>query len=1023
MKLEQTCLQALRECCRDEAAFQRLCEVLAIAAPDELPPSPDALPASPRPGNPAAPQSPLESSPSVSSPNGQAHQSAAQYYRAMLDASPDLMFRIDATGRYLDFKGNGLIHVPREQIVGKTLPDLLPPDVAALCYQAIQMALQTGELQICEYELSEVHGQRRYEARVAVSGADEVLWVVRDVTERQQVEARLRASEDRLQSFFEATVEAVIIHNYQHVLDVNPAAEQLFGYSYDELVGMPVLDLAAAEWRAAIAQHWQSLSSPTQPYEYEARGVRQDGTTFLGAVSAKAIQYRGKLARVASIRDITAQKATEVAIRESEARNRALLAAIPDLLFRIHRNGTYLDCKADDKSTLILPIQALLGKTVYDVLPHDVAEQRMMYVQRALATGEPQNFEYQLRRSTLHPNPLLDHLYHQAGYYGSPLAEDSDLRDYEARIVVSGQDEVIVIVRDITDRKRSEAKIRLSEEKFSKTFRSSPTPMTLATLMDGRLIDVNDGFCSTFGYAPKELIGRSVHELNFWVYPEQREAIVQILQEQGAVRDRECQFRHRDGSIRTALFAAEIIHIGEQACLIDVLTDITDRKLAEQQLLAAAERDRLIGEIALRIRRSLQLDDILNTTVAEVRQFLQADRVCIGHGTGEDSGIIVAESVVSPWKSLKGTIVNDPEHLRELEDAFSQGQSWNISDTDDIQGYPKIAAYFKQNQVRAVLGMPIFLEDELFGLLVVHQCSAPRQWQTSEVELLKQLATQVSIAIQQSRLYEQVRDLNTELEQKVRDRTAQLQQKMEELQDLNELKDEFLNAFSHDLRTPVMGISLVINNLLNQPGETVAIPRMVLERMLQSNQHQLQLIKSFLEAHSAETRGVTLSPELVQIGALVQAIAAELEPLVQQNQATLVNRVPADLPLVNADPVQLRRVFENLITNALNHNPPAITITIRATVEDAWIRCAIQDDGVGMSQATCDRLFQRYARGSQSRHSTGIGLGLYLCRQIITAHGGQIGVNSQPQQGAEFWFTLPLAIAPGHHAAPAEPAV
>lgn len=1003
MELEQTSLQALRECCRDEAAFRHLCEVLSQTS------AIDAVRQKPRPDS-------KNSYPSYfagrSHPNGHADPSAAQHYRAMLDASPDLMFRIDATGRYLDFKGNGLTHIPREQIVGKTLPDLLPPHVATLCHTAILKALQTGTLQTCEYELLEDTGRRHYEARVAVSGDDEVLWVVRDVTERKQVEERLRASEDRLQSFFEATFEAVIIHNYQQILDVNPAAERLFGYRHEEMVGMSVLNLAAESSRKAIAHHWQSLSDPYQPYQYEETGIRKDGTTFLGAVSAKAIEYRGKVARVASIRDITEQKAAEVAMRESEARNRALLEAIPDLLFRIHRDGRYLDCKADEKSTLMLPITALLGKTVYDVLPKDVAEERMMYVHRALATGQPQNFEYQLQRSTLRPNPLLDHLYEQASYHSGSLARDADVRDYEARIVVSGQDEVIAIVRDITDRKRSEAKIRLSEEKFSKTFRSSPTPMTIATLMDGCLKEVNAGFCRTFGYQPEELIDRSVHELNFWVHPQQRDEMVRILQERGAVRDMECQFRHRDGSIRTALFAAEIIHIGGEACLIDVLTDITDRKLAEQQLLAAAERDRLIGEIALRIRRSLQLDDILNTTVAEVRQFLRADRVCIGHGTGEDSGIIAAESVIAPWRSLKGSVVNNPDHLRELEAVFAQERSWSISDTREMTGYPNIAAYFQENQIRAFLGMPIYLDDELFGLLVVHQCSAPRKWRTSEVELLKQLATQVSIAIQQSRLYEQVRDLNTELEQKVRDRTAQLQQKMEELQELNELKDEFLNAFSHDLRTPVMGISLVINNLLNQPGDTIPISRMILERMLQSNSHQLQLIKSFLEAHSAETRGVTLNPELVQVGSLVRVIAEDLEPLMEQNQATLTNQVPSDLPLVNADPVQLRRVFENLMTNALNHNPRGITITIDAKVEDDWLRCAIRDNGVGMSQETCDRLFQRYARGKQSRHSTGIGLGLYLCRQIITAHGGQIGVISEPNQGAEFWFTLPLAISP-----------
>lgn len=982
MGFEEDCLQAMRECCRDEAAFHRLCGLLLQ--------------------------------------RDQASSQGAAHYQAMLAASPDLVFRINAEGEYLDFKANGMRQIPRAAIVGKHLPDLLPLDVAQLCHGSIRQALATGELQTCEYVLSEPTGVRHYEARVTVSGPQEVLWIVQDVTERKRVQADLRASEERLQSFFDATFEAVIIHDYHQVLDVNPAAEQLFGYTYDDMIGMSVLDLAAEESQGTIIQRWRSLRTPTQPYDYEAWGVRQDGSRFAALVSVKAIHYRGQMARVASIRDMTVQQNAAQAIRQSEARNRALLEAIPDLIFRIRRDGTYLDCKSGENSTLMVAPEALVGQTVYDVLPPHLAQERMNYVHQALKTGKIQSFEYQLKLSMIQPNTMLNQLYKQVSRHHGTYVQADPLRDYEARIVVSGEDEVIAIVRDISERKQAEAALRLSEEKFSKTFRSSPNPMTIATLLDGRLMEVNDGFLETFGYSLADLIGHSVHEINFWVNPALRQEMVQRLQEQGSVRNMECQFHTRDGRIRDVLFSAEIIHIGGQACLIDVMTDITERKQAERKLLAAAERDRLLGQIALRIRESLDLQQILDTTVNEVRQYLKADRVCIGHGGEEETGVIVAESVDSPWNSLLGTVLRNPEHLRELEELFADGQVRVLNDTELMQGYPAIAAHYAHYQVRAALSVPILLENQFFGLLVVHQCSGSRTWQPSEVELMKQLAVQVSIAIQQAKLYQQVRILNADLERKVQERTAQLQQKMEELQELNELKDEFLNAFSHDLRTPVMGISLVINNLLNQPGDTISVSRMILERMVQSNQHQLQLIRSFLEAHSAETRGVNLNPELVQLGLLVQVIVEDLEPLVHKNQAILLNQVPPDLPLVNADSMQLRRVFENLMTNALNHNPPGVQITIAALVEEDWIRFTIQDDGVGMGAETRDRLFQRYSRGLKSRHSTGIGLGLYLCRQIITAHGGQIGVDSQPNQGATFWLTLPLAIPTGANSLPEE---
>ncbi|MFQ3616029.1 MAG: PAS domain S-box protein [Cyanobacteriota bacterium] len=971
-------LRALRDCCQDEAAFERLRALLNLAD--------------------GSARLSLEAR-SVDAHSEDAH-SVEERYRAMLDAIPDLMFRFDRQGHYLDCEGKQVVTLPREEIIGKHVTEILPPDVAEICLAAIRRTLETGRLQTCAYQLWVDGTLRDYEARLVVSGQDEVLSVVQDVTECQRVESDLQASEDRLRCFFEATFEAVIIHNFQQVLDVNPAAVELLGYPAEELIGMPVINLIAPESQEMVREKWRSLAHPDDSYSYEATGIRKDGSRFFGVVFAKGIQYRGQQARVASIRNITARK-------QAELRYQAMLNAIPDLMFRINLDGIYLDSKAEHDSDLLMPAKDLVGRSIYDVLPHDVAEQRMEYVRRAIATGEIQVFEYQLQ------------LKHPSRYATTQTDCDPYLRDYEARVVVSGEDEALVIVRDISERKRSEAALRQSEEKFSKAWRSSPNPMSIATLLDGRMIDCNDGFLEVTGYTRDEVIGRQVHDLKVWANPGDRNKMVTLLQRDGSVHNLEHRLRTRSGEVREGLFSAEIIEINGEQCLIDTIVDITELKQAQAQLLATTERDRLLGEIALRIRQSLDLEQILNTTVEEVRRVLKADRVTIGLDLEDRRGQIVAESVDSRWPSMKGLIIEDTEYLEETRRGFAKREVEVVNDVD-TSDHPRATRALTEFQVRAWLAVPIMLGNDFFGLLVVDQCDNSRQWRTEEIEFLVQLGTQVSIAIQQSKLYEQVRELNTSLEQKVRERTLELQQKNEELLELNALKDEFLNAFSHDLRTPVMGISLVINNLLNQPGDTIPISRAMLERMLQSNDYQLQLIKSLLEAHSVETRGVSLNYELVQLSLLIQVIAEDLEPLVAKNHATLRNEVPPDLPLVNADSMQIRRVFENLITNALNHNPPGICITISAAVEGDLIRFTIQDDGVGMAPETCDRLFTRYSRGPNSRHSTGVGLGLYLARQIITAHGGQIGVTSTPGSGATFWLTLPLAIPPGANPTPEE---
>ncbi|MEG5062921.1 PAS domain-containing sensor histidine kinase [Microcoleus sp. B3-A4] len=258
----------------------------------------------------------------------------------------------------------------------------------------------------------------------------------------------------------------------------------------------------------------------------------------------------------------------------------------------------------------------------------------------------------------------------------------------------------------------------------------------------------------------------------------------------------------------------------------------------------------------------------------------------------------------------------------------------------------------------------------------------------------------------------------------------------------------FIHALSHDLRNPVAGMLMVLKNWQTKTGDSITIPRSVLERMIQGSEQQLRLINSLLEVHAGELRGLVLHCDAVDLRAVVEAAATDLEPLMNEGKATFKNLVPDDLPAVNADKTQLWRVISNLIANALKHNLPGLNLTVSAQVIKAgkltinqitakqdidklpitnpqspitnpqspipnpgsrMIYCTVEDDGVGILPEQCEHLFDLYVRGDQSRHSVGLGLGLYLCRQIIGAHGGQIGVISTPGAGASFWFTLPLA--------------
>jgi PAS domain S-box-containing protein len=225
----------------------------------------------------------------------------------------------------------------------------------------------------------------------------------------------------------------------------------------------------------------------------------------------------------------------------------------------------------------------------------------------------------------------------------------------------------------------------------------------------------------------------------------------------------------------------------------------------------------------------------------------------------------------------------------------------------------------------------------------------------------------------------------------------------------------FFHAVSHDLRNPALGILMVLRNLLKDEGmgnessqSQISVARAVLERMVQSSDRQLNLINSLMEAHVSEVQGVVLQRQPLQLHTVVTDAIADLEPILAENQATLTNLVTADLPMVNGDSTQLWRVFSNLIVNAVKHNPPELLLTINATLKGDKIYCTVSDNGVGISQKQSERLFDLYFRSGNNRNSVSLGLGLYLCKRIINAHGGEIGVNSTLTAGATFWFTLPI---------------
>ncbi|NEU82886.1 PAS domain S-box protein [Nostoc sp. UIC 10630] len=218
--------------------------------------------------------------------------------------------------------------------------------------------------------------------------------------------------------------------------------------------------------------------------------------------------------------------------------------------------------------------------------------------------------------------------------------------------------------------------------------------------------------------------------------------------------------------------------------------EVTRRQRAEVILRQQTERERLVNQIAQHIRESLELEEVLTTTVSEVREFLQADRVLIYRLWEDGTGSAITETVLPEYTRILGETFPEEVFPREYHQAYSLGKTRAIANVEQVDIELCLADFVKQFGVKAKLVVPILQENReadkqrdrqtpasapyLWGLLIAHQCDRTRVWESWEIELMKQLATQVAIAIQQSELYKQLQTLNAELEHRVQQRTQEL---------------------------------------------------------------------------------------------------------------------------------------------------------------------------------------------------------------------------------------------------------
>ena len=331
--------------------------------------------------------------------------------------------------------------------------------------------------------------------------------------------------------------------------------------------------------------------------------------------------------------------------------------------------------------------------------------------------------------------------------------------------------------------------------------------------------------------------------------------------------------------------------------------------------------------------------------------------------------------------------------------------------------------------IRSELALPLRFGHSLLGVLDI-QSEQTDAFSPGDITALSTLADQVAVALRNVRLYNEVRRLNEDLEAQVTQRTAELEQAYQQLELLDRNKSDFITVVSHELRTPltlINGFSQMLSD--DEVVVSDALRKQLVDGIVAGARRMRGIVDSMLDVVKIDSRTLRLDRTSVNLHELLTTLSVRLAPVIQQRRHKLTIEALAELPQIEADSVELTKVFDELLTNAIKYTPDGGQVTVHGwcltpspDAKDTYVEVVVQDTGIGIGPDHLELIFTKFYRtGDISLHSSGRtkfkaggpGLGLTIARGIVEAHGGHIWVESPGHDerklpGSKFHVILPV---------------
>jgi len=887
---------------------------------------------------------------------------------------------------------------------------------------------------------------------------------VQDITARKRAEAALEASEARYRDFYENVDDVIYQTDCNGIItDVSPSVEKHFGYRQEEIIGRSVKEFYV-DRREYVALN-VALERSGAVNDFEILLKHKEGRQIPTSVTSRIIfdAQDQPIAIEGVLRNITERKQAETALQESESSLQAILESTADGILAVSKDNKVLYSNERFVEMWRIPPEVLASKDDSFILQHilDQLVDPQCFLQKVSAV-------YQSNKESFDTLNFKDGRVFER--YSRPMSLGSESLGR------------VWSFRDITARVRAEEEIKKRAERLALLNRiiaaagttlepkavleticrelalAFDVPQTAATLLN----ETNTAFDVVAEYLAKgrpSAMGVALpiednpatqyvveHKVPLAIADAQHDprmgAVRDVMRQRGTVSLLILPLMVRDRVVGTlGLDAIEQREFTEEEIVLAASTaSAAAQALENAHLFEAEHKARQISDTLSEIARELNAAPDLNTALDLVLSYME--RVI-----AFDSGsVLLFENGKIHAVAVQGFA--EPERVRNIrlnldaallnKEVIETKQPLIVNATSDdprwVEAIKTSGLAHDLAKIHSWLGVPLLVRDRVIGMLTADKVE-PHFYGPEDAELALAFAAHAAIAIENARLYDEIRRHAAELEQKVEGRTAELTVANKKLKAVDRMKSEFVSNVSHELRTPLANIKIYLHLLERGKPEKHA-------RYMETLRRETNLLQSLIEdlLHLSRLDLGKAKPVLtpVDVNQMAAQLVSDRATLFADRDLVLKVHIEPDLPLIQADEKMLIQVLTNLMTNAMNYTPRGGTVTVKTRywvsgiehssnspttssssptsdnqppASGTWVGFSVTDTGRGIPLAEQERLFERFFRGDAARQAKapGTGLGLAISQELVRAHGGRITVMSQVGKGSTFTVWLPAA--------------